>query len=91
MKKIVTLFCMVLIGSVVFGQVFQFKPNYDESKVPEFKIPDPLVTFSGKKVKNVKVWEKKRRPELLEFFTKNVYGEVPGKLKIKSVDLLEHE
>lgn len=67
----------------------QFEPNYDETKVPEFKVPDPLKSFKGKKVKNVKHWEKNRRPELLEFFTKNVYGAIPGELKISSFDVVE--
>ncbi|MCY1718970.1 hypothetical protein OU798_01365 [Prolixibacteraceae bacterium Z1-6] len=67
----------------------QYEPNYDESKVPEFKLPDPLKTFSGKKIRNAKQWEKKRRPELLNFFTQNVYGEVPGELNISSVEVVE--
>ena len=67
----------------------QFDANYDESKVPEFKLPDPLKMFNGKKIRNSKKWESKRRPELLSFFTENMYGEVPGKLEIASVDILE--
>jgi len=72
-----------------FATKAQWEPNYDESKIPEFKLPDPLRTFSGKRVRNVKQWEKKRRPELLNFFTWNVYGEVPGELKIDAIDILE--
>lgn len=67
----------------------QWKPNYDENKIPEFKLPDPLKTFNGKKIRNVKQWENKRRSELLDFFTQNFYGEIPGKLPIHSVDILE--
>jgi len=67
----------------------QYEPNYDESKVPVFKLPDALKTFNGKKVKNAKKWETKRRPELLDFFTQNVYGEVPGELNITSYDVVE--
>lgn len=67
----------------------QFDANYDESKVPDFKIPDPLKSFNGKKIRNVKKWEKIRRPELLEFFTQNVYGEVPGELEMESFEVVE--
>lgn len=67
----------------------QWEPNYDESKIPEYKLPDPLRTFSGKKVRNSKKWEKKRRPELLDFFTRNIYGEIPGELGIAAIDVLE--
>ena len=61
MKKIRLLLVTLLLTQLAFAQ--QFVPNYDESKVPKFVVPDPLVTFSQKKVKNVKDWEKKRRPE----------------------------
>lgn len=67
----------------------QFVPNYDESKVPEFVLPGALKTFRGRPVKKEKHWLNNRRPELLEYFTKNVYGEVPGELKISRVDVLE--
>ncbi|NOR74521.1 MAG: acetylxylan esterase [Draconibacterium sp.] len=86
MKKITLLLILAFTTSVAFSQS---NVNYDESKVPQFVIPNPLKTFNGKKVRNVKKWEEKRRPELLEFFTKNIYGEVPGKLKISSVEVVE--
>lgn len=80
------IFICILFQSVAFAQ---YEPNYDESKVPVFKLPDPLKTFNGKKVKNVKKWETKRRPELLDFFTQNIYGAVPGELKITSYEVTE--
>ena len=63
--------------------------NYDESKVPKFIVPDPLVSFKGKRIKNVKGWEKTRGPILLDFFTQNMYGEVPGELTYSSAQILE--
>jgi len=87
MLRIVFLF-LLLISFIGMGHA-QWEPNYDESKIPEFKLPDPLRTFSGKKVRNTKQWEKKRRPELLDFFSRNIYGEVPGNLDISSYDILE--
>lgn len=53
--------------------------NYDESAVPEYTLPDPLVSESGRKIKNVKQWEKVRRPELLALFEKEMFGKMPGK------------
>ena len=88
MRKLIVFISLLLFCQFAFAQVM-FEPNYDESKVPKFKLPEPLKTFSGKKVKNSKSWEKNRRPEILEFFTQNVYGEVPGELKITSSDVLE--
>ena len=68
---------------------FVFEPNYDENKVPLFVLPNVLETFNGKDVKTTKAWEDERRPELLDFFTQNVYGEIPGKLAITSFEIVE--
>jgi hypothetical protein len=52
--------------------------NYDEAKAnPYPKLPDPLVLKNGKKVKSAKDWWKKRRPEIVEDFDREVYGRVP--------------
>ena len=67
----------------------KFEPNYDEDKVPIFKVPNPLEMFCGKKVKTIEEWEEKRRPELLDFFSHNVYGKVPGELKFSSFRIVE--
>src|SRR4030042_1947518 len=51
--------------------------NYDEQKVPEYTLPDPLVMSDGTKVTNAQVWKTGRRPELLELFRTHVYGRSP--------------
>jgi pimeloyl-ACP methyl ester carboxylesterase len=51
--------------------------NYDESKVPPYTLPDPLVCFDGQRVTDAKVWREKRRPEILRAFVENVYGRTP--------------
>ena len=48
--------------------------QYDESKVPKYTLPDPLVMADGKKVTDAKTWKEKRRPELLRLFETHVYG-----------------
>ena len=87
MKQSVILILAVFLVRFVFGQ--EFTPNYDESKVPVIEVPNPLVTFKNKKVTSIKQWEKKRRPELEDYFTQNVYGEIPGELKISSFKVIE--
>jgi hypothetical protein len=90
MHKIVFLIIFLFISPFIYSQNwFEFKPNYVESKVPEFEIPDPLTSFSGRKIKNPRRWERVRRPELMEFFTNNVYGKVPGKLEISKWEVVE--
>jgi len=51
--------------------------NYDESKVPAYTLPDVLTMADGKMIKNKASWEKKRRPEVLNLFENNVYGQMP--------------
>src|ERR1700730_4700676 len=52
--------------------------NYDESKAnPYSKLPDPLVLKDGQKVTTADMWVKKRRPEIIEDFDREVYGRVP--------------
>jgi hypothetical protein len=57
------------------------KFNYDESKVPEYTLPELLRMSDGTPVKTVKNWERKRRPEILRLFEKYEYGTMPGKAK----------
>jgi hypothetical protein len=83
---IVTFFCL----SQLIAQKNEF--NYDDSKVPKYKLPDPLKISMFKKVKSKDVWFEKRRPEILQLFEKYVYGKAPAKpekmkFKIHSIDL----
>jgi hypothetical protein len=52
--------------------------NYDESKVPAYTLPDPLVMADGREVTTAKMWRRKRRPEILNLFEEHVYGRSPG-------------
>src|SRR5215510_11997690 len=36
--------------------------NYDESKVPAYTLPDPLVMADGKRVTDAQTWRTRRRP-----------------------------
>src|SRR2546426_11167204 len=54
------------------------KANEDESKVPPYTLPDPLVLADGKKVTDARTWRKKRRPQLLRLFETHVYGRTPA-------------
>ena len=65
------------------------RANYDESKVPEFEIPDLLTSFEGEAIHTALEWETMRRPELLDFFTNQMYGKVPGDLAITKWEVIE--
>ncbi|MBE6376505.1 MAG: acetylxylan esterase [Lentisphaerae bacterium] len=53
------------------------KVNYDENLVPEREIPSVLTKADGSKVANAWEWMSVRRPEVLDFYTREVYGEFP--------------
>lgn len=42
-------------------------------------LPDPLVAADGSKITTAVQWREKRRPELMEFFTREMYGRSPGR------------
>lgn len=50
---------------------------YDESKIPHYTLPDPLVTRGGMPVTDTTAWRAIRRPELLQLFEDHVYGRTP--------------
>ena len=84
--KFVYFLTLILTVTCTFSQ---FEPNYDETKVPKFTVPDVLTTFSGEPITDKQQWEDKRRPEIFQFFEKQIYGSVPGKLDEFSFTLLE--
>ncbi|HEX6926127.1 MAG TPA: hypothetical protein VF167_11970 [Longimicrobiaceae bacterium] len=51
--------------------------NSDESKVPPYTLPDPLVLENGRRVTTPREWWELRRPEIVELFDREVYGRVP--------------
>jgi len=52
--------------------------NYDESKVPDYTLPDPLIAEDGSSVSTAKQWNESRREEIMNIFRDKVYGRRPG-------------
>ncbi|HUX95508.1 MAG TPA: hypothetical protein VMV47_07225 [Bacteroidales bacterium] len=81
MKK-TSLILILLLGMCFIIKAQQFTANYDESKVPRYKLPDPLMFNDGRKVNDIASWAI-RRDEIISLFEKEVYGVSPewkGKL-----------
>src|SRR5436190_10750427 len=55
--------------------------NYDESKVPPYTLPDPLMGQDGRRITSTRRWVEQQRPAMLKLFAENVYGRMPGKPK----------
>ncbi|MCH2162574.1 MAG: hypothetical protein MK085_11970, partial [Phycisphaerales bacterium] len=71
---------LALLPALVCGALFAFAPpdtNYDESKVPQYTLPNPLVMADGTPVTDAKTWTTRRRAEILELFRSQVYGRAP--------------
>ena len=72
------LLLLPLLSVSLFAAAPAFVANYDESKVPAYTLPNPLVLNDGQRVRDAQTWRSKRRPELLELFSREVYGRTPA-------------
>jgi hypothetical protein len=68
---------LVLLNNFLVASSQEFIPNYDESKVAPYTLPDPLSFISAKSVTSTGEWTKRRAPEILKLFSENVYGSLP--------------
>lgn len=76
MYKKIAAFSAFLILFAALTTAQKFVANYDESKIPAYKLPDPLIFEDGGKVQSSKDWEK-RRVEIYKIFENEVYGVAP--------------
>lgn len=67
---------LLILTAVAYPQTGR-DANYDETKVPKYTLPDPLVTAAGRRVSDPEAWRNVRRPEILELFREHVYGSAP--------------
>lgn len=92
MKKL-SLILLLMCLPIVFtsAQELGNRINEDESKVPQYTLPDVLMCNNGMKVKTVKEWESIRRLELLEIFSSQEYGRTPTEKMNVSYDVLSED
>ncbi len=67
---------MFLVGVSLAAQA-PFVANYDEAKVGNYMLPDPLRFDGGEAVKTARDWTERRRPEILRLFEEHVFGKTP--------------
>ena len=73
----------LLLWSLFAFQQAPFVANYDEAKVGNYTLPDPLRFEGGGVVKSARNWTERRRPEILRLFEEHVYGKTPPPAKIE--------
>ncbi len=52
--------------------------NYDEARVPPYKLPDPLVLANGRRVTTAEAWRAERRPEIMRLYETEIFGRIPS-------------
>ncbi len=52
--------------------------NYDESKLPPYTLPDPLVLPDGHRVSTAREWMQQRRAELIRIYERDIFGRTPA-------------
>ncbi len=80
-------FVLFLLASMRTLSPQQFVPNYEESKVPKYTLPDPLISQDGTHVRDLITWRDVRRPEILEAFASQVYGRSPEPIPFKALPI----
>ncbi len=86
-----TLFSLLLFFAMDDADAQPAGYNYDESKVPSFTLPDPLVAKDGSKVTSAKRWQELRRPEIYALIEDQMFGRQPGKPKDMVFDVTSVE
>lgn len=73
---------IIMIVAVLWTAGVSAQPknfNYDETTIAPYTLPDPLLKQNGKRVRNVRQWEKSARGELLSLFETEMFGKAPGR------------
>ena len=79
MKKLFSLALGLALLLLPSGTGAQIKTLFEEEKVPAFSLPEVLRGTDGRLIRSKKAWEARRRAEILELFSQEMYGHVPGR------------
>jgi len=72
---------MAVISCLVFISSVQAK-NTDESKVPTYTLPNPLLLENGDVITTAKQWQIQRRDEILNLFRAHMFGQSPARPQV---------
>ena len=76
------LLLLLATGGLVVAQppsdtVANIPVNYDEARVPDYDLPNPLQLQNGDSVRTADDWYGRRRPEILRLFETQQFGRAP--------------
>lgn len=60
------------------NRYYRSRVTTNEEEVPDYKLPDLLISDDGHVIETAEQWDAVRREEILEKFNEHVYGKVPG-------------
>lgn len=66
---------LLLCSFTIIGQNKEIQ--YDESKIHDYTLPDPLIANNGTVISTKEDWLEKRRPKILDLFEQEIYGKAP--------------
>lgn len=90
MKK-PALHLLALLCAALFNTPTNAQANYDESEVPDYDLPELLLTEQGESITTTADWSAHRRSELLQLFREQVYGRFPEGEVATAFDLVEED
>lgn len=76
-RPVVTGFTLLLADFLAVSTYAALPANTDESKVPPYVLPDPLRLKDGSRIARASTWKQRQRPELIEQFSREMYGRTP--------------
>lgn len=75
------LWAFIMTGSIGIAQ----NANYDEAKVPDYELPNLLMTARGAKVTSAAQWHAEQRDHVFDLVESQVYGKRPSEAPRMSV------
>jgi len=75
---LLSLFTLLVFGATMSIDAQPgFVANFDEDKIPEYTLPDPLQVNDATLVTDAETWRNSRRGEVLALFERDMYGKTP--------------
>jgi len=79
---------LIAIGSTVPSEQEPPDTNYDESQVPSYELPNPLINSAGQPVGRAE-WLAYQRSEVQQLFEDSVYGKTPERVLSVRYELID--